>query len=110
MMNDLEKLDYLQKFDDLEAPIIKKYLPIRKQKVIKKDEIKIIVLEPLVKHLLSVENGIIDFNQLVIECSTIKDNEVDLLPISLFVELRDTILNFNNKKEDDKQNEDVKKN
>ncbi len=94
-------LALLDKFDDMELENISQFLPLRKNKTIKIDDEKsIIVYEALVKDILALENNNIDIPTLLFNNTNLTKDEIEYLPFSLYLELRDKIINFDNEKED----------
>ena len=103
-------LALLDKFNDTELENISLFLSLRKNKKIKIDDEKsIIVYEALVKHIVALENNNIDIPTLIYENTNLSKDEIDFLPFNLYLELRDNIINFDNEKENTKENTTKKK-
>lgn len=103
-MTKKQMTDYLLKFQDTSKyALLEKYFFLRKNKTIDIKGQKFIILEPLMYHIVGVENKTMEAKDFIFENTFLDYNEIDYLPINVFRTIQNEIykiISETDKKED----------
>jgi len=102
----------IKKSTDKNFPYIQKWISARDKKVIEyKENIKVLILEPLISDFLEFQNGELNIIDFIENNINLEKNEIEKLPFNVFVNLKDEILKFTLAKDEEENTDDnIKKN
>jgi len=103
--------EYLIKMSEKENyQYISKWLAVREKEIIKFEDEEVLILEPIVNDILRYESGELDVLDFVSNNINLELKEVENLPLHIFQDIRDKIISFTTSKDENLEEETIKKN